>query len=133
MGIFGRISLGLKAGKNNSKPKKQRLPLAYRSRKGKRVWLWAEHFGNFQADSSWERTGYQRCLGGRDYDYKGMGNIEKGLPQWVWDVLTESPDLGNDEGVVYLINGKRYQYLYSEFGGHHGGIHLMETFRRVKR
>jgi hypothetical protein len=62
-----------------------------------------------------------------------MGNIEKGLPEWVWNVLTEAPDLANDEGVVYSVNGKKYQYLYSEFNGNHGDQHLSETFRRVKR
>ncbi len=103
--------------------------LAFQTKSGKRVWLYAEHFGNFQADKSWVLTGHRETT-----DHGGSGRIRQGLPEWVWDALSEAPrrDLTEGEGITYLINGKKYQYLYNLYIDEKGYVYH-EAYRRVKR
>ena len=100
--------------------------LAYRTRAGKRVWLWANHDGDFEADSSWT------CTGRRSYGaYGASGRIGDSLPEWVWNVLAESPRPEEGTGTVYLVNGKKNQYLYNVYVDEEGINY--EAYRREKR
>ena len=102
---------------NSRRPRKSRrpkMPLAYRTRKGKRVW-------DFGAPDDAPIENLQ------GWDHWKHATIED-LPQWVQNVLAERPD---DIG-SYLINGKTYQYLYHQYQVGHGFGGDCQIFRRLK-
>ena len=79
---------------------RRRLPLAYQTRQGKRVWLYSDSMiVPFSVDASWQEI--------------------REFPQWVEAVLSERSDdyerPAHDEGFALLINGKKYQYLCCEY------------------
>ena len=80
--------LGMKAQQRKTR---QRFPLAYRTRRGKRVWLYSEFMTvPFSVDNSWQE-------------------ISK-FPRWAEAVLSErSEDYerpAHDDGFALLVNGK---------------------------
>jgi hypothetical protein len=100
--------------------------LAYKTKGGKRVWLYATERDDFEPDESWVRTGRTSVTNGL-----GSGRIREGLPQWVWDILAESPRIEEGTRRVYLVNGENHQYLYGMYVDEEGDI-FRETYRRRK-
>ena len=101
---------------------RRRLPLAYKTRRGHRVWLYMT-FDEVATpvNGSWEQM--------------------REFPSWVEAVLSERPEEyqspGRDEGFALLFNGKHYQYLYwtyRDWGayGHGNAAHYEDYYRRRK-
>ena len=127
----GRPSLGEACYRKRLRSKGQRSApqrrLAYKTKAGKRVWLYATERDEFEVDGTWTCTGRRSFTNGM-----GSGRIRDALPQWVWHVLAESPRVEEGTGRVYLINGKHHQYLYSMFVTDDGDVYR-EAYRRQKR
>ena len=95
--------------------------MAFKTRRGKRVWLHMAFMELDRVDSSWEEIHH--------------------LPDWVEAVLTERPEQyqtpAHDEGFALLVNGKRYEYLYwtyCDWGAHgHGNAEYYVAFYRRRR
>lgn len=100
--------------------------LAYRTKGGKRVWLYATERDDFGPEESWVCTGRRSVTNGL-----GSGRIREGLPQWVWDALAESPRVEEGTRRIYLVNGKNHQYLHSMYVDEEGDI-FRETYQRKK-
>ena len=86
--------------RSNLEKRDSRRPLAYRTKKGKRVWLYAQFTGEpVEVHDSWQEI--------------------NDLPHWVADVLSERPRRyrtpSHTSGFALLVNGRRHQYLRWEF------------------
>ena len=113
--------------KNKNGRTGQRRRLAYRTKTGKPVWLYATDQDDFDPGESWTCTGRRSVTNGW-----GSGRIREGLPEWVWNVLAEAPRIDEGTGRVYLVNGKHHQYLHSMFVTDDGNV-FRETYQREKR